>query len=132
VIRGGEYGCETVNVLDQRRDRSSLLSWFETMIRTMRESPEVGTGTCTLIDVPLPPHVLAHRCDGPTGSMLFLHNHPDRPATCDLAAPSGAGDTVVEVFADQDYPPPDVGLHELELAGYGYHWLRLDRQTGSA
>jgi maltose alpha-D-glucosyltransferase/alpha-amylase len=132
VIRGGEYGCETVNVLDQRRDRSSLLSWFETMIRTLRESPEVGTGTCTLIDVPLPPHVLAHRCDGPTGSMLFLHNLADSPATCDLAAPSGAGDTVVEVFADQDYPPPDVGLHELELAGYGYRWLRLDRQTGSA
>jgi maltose alpha-D-glucosyltransferase/alpha-amylase len=37
VISGGEYGYENVNVTDQRHDPGSLLSWFERMIRTLRE-----------------------------------------------------------------------------------------------
>src|SRR5690606_4474713 len=68
VISGGEYGFETVNVTAQRSDPGSLLSWFERMIRTLRESPEVGAGSCTHIDRKLPPGVLPYRADGPTGT----------------------------------------------------------------
>ena len=35
----------------QRHDPKSLLSWFERMIRTLREAPEVGSGTCKHVDV---------------------------------------------------------------------------------
>jgi maltose alpha-D-glucosyltransferase / alpha-amylase len=128
VISTGDYGYEKVNVTLQRDDPGSLLSWFERMIRTLRESPEVGAGRCTHIDRKMPPGVFAHLAEGPTGTMLFLHNLGTEESTIDL---SDLYDTTVtefdrpnQVFADQEYGP--IGrLESLELAGYGYRWIRL-------
>jgi maltose alpha-D-glucosyltransferase/alpha-amylase len=103
-----------------------LLSWFERMIRTLREAPEVGAGSCAHVDVAVPAGVLAHRADGPSGCMLFLHNLGRRPATVDLGKLALDADHPNDVLADQEYPP--VGdLSELKLAGYGYRWIRLNR-----
>ena len=66
IIDKGDFSYEKVNVTAQRRDSKSLLAWFERMIRTLREAPEVGSGSTTHIDVQMPPGVLAHRADGPT------------------------------------------------------------------
>ena len=44
VITDGEFGYEKVNVTAQRHDPDSLLAWFERMIRTLREAPEIGSG----------------------------------------------------------------------------------------
>ncbi|MFK3983233.1 alpha-amylase family protein [Micromonospora sp. NPDC050397] len=126
VISGGEYGYERVNVTAQRHDPGSLLSWFERMIRTLREAPEVGSGRCTDVDRVLPPGVLAHRADGPTGSMLFLHNLGTRDVTVDLGELYAEAELPGDVLADQEYAP--VGkLDALALAGYGYRWIRLRR-----
>ncbi|HET8684940.1 MAG TPA: alpha-amylase family protein [Micromonosporaceae bacterium] len=126
VVSGGEYGYQRVNVAAQQRDPGSLLSWFERMIRTLRESPEVGAGSCAHVDVPVPPGVLVHRADGSSGSMLFLHNLGAQAATVDLGGLSGEAADPVEVLADQDYPPLGK-LDSLDLAGYGYRWVRLRR-----
>jgi maltose alpha-D-glucosyltransferase/alpha-amylase len=128
AISGGEYGFETLNVTEQRADPSSLQSWFERMIRTLREIPEVGGGSCTHVDRKLPPGVFAHRADGPTGTMLFLHNLGTEEAVVDLSdlydSAVGENDRPNQVFADQPYRP--VGhLEALDLAGYGYRWIRL-------
>jgi len=61
VVAHGAYGYRQVNVTDQRHDATSLLAWFERMVHTLRESPEVGAGSCTVLDQKLPPGVLAHR-----------------------------------------------------------------------
>jgi maltose alpha-D-glucosyltransferase / alpha-amylase len=126
VISGGDFGYETVNVTAQRHDPSSLLSWFERMIYTLRESPEIGCGTCSHVDSPAPRGVLAHRADGATGSMLFLHNLRDEPCTVDLSQLAGEASEPDEVFADREYKPPD-RFENLELDGYGYRWIRLRR-----
>ena len=55
VAHRGPFGARQVNVRAQQRDPNSFLRWFENLIRTLREAPEIGTGTCTVIDVPLPP-----------------------------------------------------------------------------
>ena len=65
---------QTVNVAAQRHDPGSLLAWFERMVRTLRECPEVGSGECSVVDAHLPPAVLAHRFESEAGEMLFLHN----------------------------------------------------------
>ena len=72
--------------------------------------------------------MLAHRADGPTGTMLFLHNLGTEEVTVDL---SDLYDEAVhetdrpnQVFADQPYRPVD-RLEALDLAGYGYRWIRL-------
>ncbi|MBQ1052581.1 alpha-amylase family protein [Micromonospora sp. C51] len=126
VIDKGEFGYEKVNVTLQRRDRTSLLAWFERMIRTLREAPEIGFGSTTHIDVPMPPGVLAHRADGPTGTMVFLHNLGTTDAEVDLSRLQPEADLPIDVLADRNYD--DVGkLDKLQLSGHGYRWIRLCR-----
>jgi maltose alpha-D-glucosyltransferase/alpha-amylase len=126
VVSTGEYGYRRVNVTAQRNDPNSLLAWFERMIRTLKESPEIGEGECRYVDQPLPVSVLAHRADADTGSMVFLHNLADTPATVDLSELAAEADQPNDVLADVEYAP--VGkLDALELNGYGYRWIRLRR-----
>jgi maltose alpha-D-glucosyltransferase/alpha-amylase len=126
VVAEGEYGYEKVNVALQRGDGQSLLSWFERMIRSLREAPEISGGSCSSVDHPLPPSVLAHRADGRTGTMLFLHNLGPDEVEVDLGDLYAEAELPNQVFGDRDYPP--VGrLDALQLAGYGYRWIRLRR-----
>jgi maltose alpha-D-glucosyltransferase/alpha-amylase len=131
VITGGDFGYERVNVTAQRRDPESLLSWFERMIRTLRECPEVGTGRCSLPEVDVPDAVLVHRFDAPEGAMLFLHNLGAEGCTLHIGHQPGAGDEVVEVFADRGYDAPSADLRDVPLGPWGYRWIRL-RQDVSA
>ena len=125
----GAYSPSKVNVHDQERDPSSLLSWFERMIRTLRECPEVGVGTFSVVDVALPRSVLAHRCDAPEGVMLFLHNLADRAVTIDLGKLDGVVGRPSDVFTDADYPALGVRLTDIALNGWGYRWIRLRRSN---
>jgi maltose alpha-D-glucosyltransferase/alpha-amylase len=133
VITEGEYGSASVNVITQQQDPGSLLSWFERMIRVLRECPEIGLGTSGLPDLKVPKAVLLHRAGDvspapghPEGTLLFLHNLGADDVTVDLSSVAGKADAPYAVFADRDYPP--IGdLSALDLAGYGYRWIR----TGS-
>jgi maltose alpha-D-glucosyltransferase/alpha-amylase len=126
VISGGDFGYETVNVTAQRQDPASLLSWFERMIRTLREAPEVGSGTCRHVDVATPRGVLVHRCDDTTGTMLFVHNLAGEPGVVDLSSLQGEAEFPNDVLADREYPEPGK-LDAIQVAGYGYRWIRLRR-----
>ena len=128
VISDDEFGFEQVNVTKQRHDPRSLLSWFERMIRTLREAPEVGSGRCAHVDVPVPKGVLVHRCDSEAGTMVFLHNLCNNPVEVDLSSLAKDADFPGDVLADQEYPA--VGdLKKLTLEGYGYRWIRLRRHA---
>jgi maltose alpha-D-glucosyltransferase/alpha-amylase len=127
VITGGEYGYEKVNATLQRHDSKSLLSWFERMIRTLREAPEVGSGSCTHVDVPAPTGLLVHRADDTTGTMVFLHNLSAEDGVVDLGSLYPEAEFPNDVLADQEYPEPGK-LDKLAVAGYGYRWIRLCRK----
>ena len=130
VVSRGDFSFKKVNVDDARHDRDSLLNWFERMIHTLRESPEVGCGTCAHVDVPVPRGVLVHRADGASGTMVFLHNLSDEPSTVDLSSLAGEASELNQVFADRDYEPLD-GLKDLTLDGYGYRWIRVRRSAAA-
>jgi maltose alpha-D-glucosyltransferase/alpha-amylase len=123
VVTDGTFGYGTVNVRAQRNDPGSLLSWFEQMMRTLRECPEINTGSCTHVDVPVPPGVLAHRADDTTGTILFMHNLDDQDATVDLSSLADIAELPAEMLADRDYG--DIDLAKLTVGGYGYRWIRL-------
>jgi maltose alpha-D-glucosyltransferase / alpha-amylase len=128
VVSTGENGYPKVNVTSQRHDPGSLLSWFERMIRTLREAPEVGSGTCTHVDVPGPRGVLVHRADDVTGTMLFVHNLSEDAATLDLSSLAEEAEYPNDVLADREYG--DLGkLDAVAVAGYGYRWIRLRRYS---
>ncbi|MEV6344984.1 alpha-amylase family protein [Actinoplanes sp. NPDC051851] len=128
VVTDGDFGYERVNVTRQRHDASSLLSWFERMIRTLREAPEVGNGTCAYVDVPAPHGLLVHRADDVTGTMLFLHNLGTERCVVDLQELAGEAVLPNDVLADREYADPGK-LDALTVEGYGYRWIRLRKQT---
>ena len=120
----GAYAPKRCNVRDQSRDRDSLLRWFEQLIRVLRECPEIGVGAATVLDLPLPRSVLAHRFDTSTGSVLLLHNLADQPVTVDVTA-MRIGADAYQVFGDSSYEPLPRKVTELPLTGWGYRWIRL-------
>ena len=126
VVTGGAFGYENVNVRVQRNDPGSMLSWFERMTRTLRECPEISTGSCAHVDVPTPPGVLVHRADDKTGTMLFLHNLGEQDATVNASSLGDLADSPTEMLADQDYGGID--LAKLTIGGYGYRWICLRRK----
>ena len=70
--------------------------------------------------------MLAHRADGRSGTLLFLHNLGEDAGRVDLGDLYAEADHPSQVFGDQDYPP--VGrLDALDLGRYGYRWIRLRR-----
>lgn len=131
MTQRGTYGWHRVNVRAQERAPHSLLRWFEQLIRTLRECPEIGVGKCTVLDLPLPASVLAHRFDAPEGSVLLLHNLADVPTTFDIGRLEGldSPDRPFDVFADAEYSRPTTRLTHLELSGWGYRWIRLRRSN---
>ncbi|HKD97849.1 MAG TPA: alpha-amylase family protein [Micromonosporaceae bacterium] len=135
VVAEGAFRYDAVNVAAQRRDPTSLLAWFERMISTLRETPEIGAGSCAPVEsdasgADLPPALLTHRADGRTGSMLFLHNLDTEPVTVDLSHLYRAADHPSEAFGDRDYGPMGK-MDEVQVAGYGYRWLRLCRNPAA-
>ena len=126
VIADGTFGYEKVNVRKQRNDPGSLLSWFERMMRTLRECPEINTGSCSHVDVPTPPGLLVHRADDTTGTMLFLHNLGDQDVTADVSSLDDIAESPTEMLADRDYG--DIDLAKVTVGGYGYRWICLRRE----
>jgi len=126
VQTAGRYGAGTINVDGQQRDPDSLLRWFEDMIRVLRQYPEVGVGTCCVVDAPSPRHVLAHRFDAPEGSLLLLHNLADRALSVDLGRLDGVRGKPREIFSDGRYDAPTARFTDIALRGYGYRWFQLN------
>jgi maltose alpha-D-glucosyltransferase/alpha-amylase len=122
----GRYSANRVNARDQIRDDASLLRWFEQLIRVLRECPEVGVGTPSVVDVPTARSVLVHRFDAPEGAILLLHNLADAPVTVDLSS-LGAHPQAREVFSDSAYAPVGRRFGEVPVNGRGYRWIRLRR-----
>jgi maltose alpha-D-glucosyltransferase/alpha-amylase len=121
----GKYGARQVNVESQMTDADSLLRWFQQLLATLRMCPEIGVGSCTVVDVPLPPSVLAYRFDAPEGAILLLHNLGEKAAVVDLKGAVEVEGKPVEVFANTAYPAVTKRMSDIELTGYGYRWLRL-------
>jgi maltose alpha-D-glucosyltransferase/alpha-amylase len=127
VVTKGPFGIRRVNVRAQQRDPNSMLRWFENLVHTLRTAPEIGSGTCSVLQVPLPRSVLAHRFDAPSGSILLLHNLADKPATLDIGRLDGMQEPPYDLLVDGPYDAPGPDLKGLELNGWGYRWIRLSR-----
>jgi maltose alpha-D-glucosyltransferase/alpha-amylase len=128
VIDFGEYAYERVNVLAQRLDPNSLLTWFERILHALRECPEIGSGDHTIVDDG-PHHVLVDRAVGRFGSTLCVHNLSDVPCTLELQAERDPEQRPLNYFTDSDYGQ-EVDLGAVDLRGFGYRWIRLRQSPG--
>jgi len=129
LVEEGPYAYKLVNVTNQRLDPNSLLTWFERILHALRECEEIGTGDHEVLDVG-PPQVLVHRATGRTGTTLFVHNLAEQPCHLKLGAERDPEYAPLNFVADSPYGD-EVDLDELEVAGYGYRWIRLRRTVGN-
>ncbi|MBM9469425.1 alpha-amylase family protein [Nakamurella leprariae] len=121
------FAPDQVNVMAQRHDPESLLSWMRRRIRTYRECPELGWGTATVLDHPLAT-VFAHRCDWEGGTVLLVHNLAEEPVTVALTLPDRVGSELVDLFDPQRREPVgEDGSVGIDLGRYGGRWFRLIR-----
>jgi glycosidase len=127
TVAGGRHGYKATNVSDQRRDPESLLNWTERLIRTRRETPEIGWGRLTVLPVEAP-SVVGHRADWQESTVFALHNLSDAPATVQVSADDlGADAECEEVMSDGTAYPPFGKDQQLTLPPWGYRWVRVHR-----
>ena len=123
-ITDGPFGyLSGVNVEEQHRDPGSLLHWMERLITTRKQCPELGWGTCEILEVD-DPAIFAHRCDWSGGAVLTVHNLADRPARVRLPHKDGETEPLVELLGDHPYELLERD-REIELPPYGYRWFRI-------
>jgi trehalose synthase len=124
----GEFGPEHVNIADQRRDPESLLNWMERMIRRRKECPELGWGRGRVLDTG-DAAVLAHRCDWEQRHLLAVHNLASTPRSVRLRLDDAADlDGMIDLVGGRDFQRLDGDTVDVDLDGYGYRWLRLQRR----
>jgi glycosidase len=127
----GPYGPEKVNVADARRDPSSLLNWFERLVRRRKETPELGFGAFRVVENDLAA-VLAHRCDWDGASVLAVHNFSPEPCSVRLKLDSEDGGdedfVALDDLVDAQSHPVEGSEVEIDLDRYGYGWFRLVRE----
>jgi glycosidase len=112
-------------VAEQQRDPDSLLRWMGRLIRCRRNTPEFGWGTVTLLETEAP-SLFAHRCDWQDGTVVAVHNlaRSDARATLDLGKDVKG---VVDLLEAREHSVSKQGKLDVDLGGYGYLWLKLQR-----
>ena len=125
VVDSPIWGPAEINVAHQRRQEDSLLNWMERLVRRRRESPEIGWGKPTVLDVG-EKAVLAHRCDWHEHSIVAVHSFAERPL--EIVLPAGDSQDAVDLFAHEDLQVTDEGSIPIKLEPYDHRWLRLRRK----
>ena len=100
---------------------------MERLIRRRKECPELGWGTCTLLDAG-EPSVLAHRSDWEGSTIVAVHNLAGRRVRPEIVVEDAGADAVlVDLFDHDERRVGDGGRVKLELPRYGARWYRLRR-----
>jgi hypothetical protein len=77
------------------------------------------------------PAVLAHRSDWEGGSVLAVHNLGDEPCIVEIEDACDVDATLVDLLETGPGASLAVGRpFELQLAAYGYRWLRVHTSSG--
>ncbi|MFP3854343.1 MAG: alpha-amylase family protein [Anaerolineales bacterium] len=125
VVEGGQYGYEQINVADQQSDRDSLLNRIELMLRARRNAPELGNGTCRVLEVENE-SVLAHSCSWRGGRFVALHNLSGGSQQVKLTALELEPQKFINLLGREAM---EISGERLTLRPYGYQWLRSKSQV---
>jgi maltose alpha-D-glucosyltransferase/alpha-amylase len=122
----GAYGPANVNVRAQRNDRDSLLTWFERVIRQRRQTPEIGWGEWKIVDTDARGLVVI-RYDWQDRTLVTVHNLAAEAAKADLDVSDVEWTVARDLLGDTAIEPTGDGRLVIEVAGHGFHWLRLNK-----
>ena len=124
VISEGPFGCQHVNVEQQRRDPNSLLNWTVRMIRLRKECPEIGWGRWRIIPA-RSTSVLAICYEWRGNAVIVVHNFDDRPQEVKLRLDLEGGERLANLLVNEELEADKSGVHHIALESYGYKWYRV-------
>jgi glycosidase len=126
----GQFGPQRVNVVQQRRDPDSLLSFMRKLIRRYRERPELGWGRFEILPQPNT-SILLHKCTWEDSLVVMAHNFGPRATgvTVDLTDDGGEPcvSRVIDLLDDFDRRVDGQKNLQADLEPYGFRWLRLQK-----
>lgn len=121
VVTSNDFGFDKVNVANQHREPSSLLSWMQHMLRVRKMCPEFGWGNYQVLSG-CHSAVLSHRCEWRQGAVIAVHNLSHASVT--TAVPLNADESLTEMIGDR--PCGEVNdPRQISLSGFGYRWFRV-------
>ncbi len=124
VIEDEIYGYRKINVAAQREDPDSLLNRMRELLRIRKKYPAFGRGELHLLEVH--PHTgLAYLRATVAETLIIFNNLAPEPQTVSVDLADYAGKTPVDILTGETYPPITEELYVVELAGYGYCWLKI-------
>jgi trehalose synthase len=119
------YAPEHINVQHQRNDEGSLLQFVRHLIARYRVSSEIGWGSFGILE-----HdgegVFVHEVRSDVGRMIALHNFTSVAVRVTVeAGPVDEGTTLLDLQGPERLDLDPRGRFDVELAPYGYRWLRV-------
>jgi maltose alpha-D-glucosyltransferase/alpha-amylase len=122
-VSEGPFAFTHVNAESQRIDPESMFSVTQRLIRARRSAPEIGWGTCRVIDLG-ETSVVALLAEWQGGQVLTLHNLGEEPALVDCADALAGAPVRPMLQSGIDLDRSD-GACRVRLGAYGYQWLRV-------
>jgi maltose alpha-D-glucosyltransferase/alpha-amylase len=117
------FGHRRVNVATQHADPGSLLNWVRRAVSVKKACPEIGSGTCRVLETDQPA-VLAHGCDWAGGHFVAVHNLAHAPCSVRINTGDLASTGWVDLLGD-DESEPGGGPSRIKIGPYGFRWFRL-------
>ncbi len=131
VVKGRRWGPAGINVEQQSRDPASMLNWTERLIRRRRETPEIALGAWSLVPVS-EACIVALRYDWGNRTVLLIHNLGGGPCrtSCKLEG-AAQWKGLTDLLGEGDVALKKDGTLTIDLAAYGFVWLRVQHATGA-
>jgi maltose alpha-D-glucosyltransferase/alpha-amylase len=136
VVSNGDFSFHEINVAAQQRDRDSLLTWLEQLIRVRRELTTIGWGDYILLDSDVP-MVLIMYYQWRGEALVILHHFGTAKVHVTFQLPdqvqtqTESASTLSDVFSNATFPFDDHRSVTVPLDRYGHLWLRVGNQDTS-
>ncbi len=124
VIIDPEYHYETVNIEVQNRNPSSLLWWMKKTISTRNRHKAFGRGTIEFLS-PANSKVLAFIRKYENEKILVVANLSRFSQVVELDLSQYKGQTPIEIFSRNEFPPIGDLYYMLTLSAYDYYWFLI-------
>jgi maltose alpha-D-glucosyltransferase/alpha-amylase len=124
VVSTGPFGYRKVNIAAQRDVPGSMMEHMQRLIRTRRSCPEIGWGTCELLETGQASVLaFAHEWQGQT--LVTLHNVADRAVAARLPH-DAVPPELMPLFSSDGDRQPHSATEPIRLEPYGFRWFRAD------
>ncbi len=120
------YGYQAVNVLSQKRNENSLLSWMKHIIGIRRSAPVFGAGSIEFL-FPANHRVLAYVRQLGKETILVVNNLSSAAQAVELDLRRHKGNILIEMFGRNIFPRVGDLPYLLTMGPYQFYWFRLRR-----